>query len=167
MDSGRDNLVTAASLRMRAEIFSYESDGFKGFLHNENYLNGPYAFTSFLQMIVKMEEIFDTKGFPEAFMTPRMFGTSKGDKNKKELDVNTGMSEAINPISLSDSSSPRCTFEINVRFRQNATWQGQILWVEKNLRQNFRSVLEMIKLMDEALTDSEASQEPIKWDNEE
>ena len=161
-----NNLVTAASLKMRTEIYSYESDGFKGLLHNSNYLDGPFAFSSFLQMIVKMEEIFDTKGFPEAFMTPRAFGVSKKEKNKHELDVNAGMSETINPRNLSDSGSPRCTFEINVRFRQNATWQGQILWVEKNLKQNFRSVLEMIKLMDEALTDNEVAQTSIKWEDE-
>ncbi|MCL2200862.1 MAG: hypothetical protein FWB75_02765 [Oscillospiraceae bacterium] len=47
----------------------------------------------------------------------------------------------------------RCTFEISVKFQQNSSWQGQILWAEKNMKQNFRSVLEMLRLMDEALTD--------------
>jgi len=45
------------------------------------------------------------------------------------------------------------TFEISVKFMQNSTWQGQIHWVEKNLKQNFRSALEMLKLMDEALSE--------------
>ncbi|MCL2046451.1 MAG: hypothetical protein FWG88_08720 [Oscillospiraceae bacterium] len=166
MESERENLVTAASLKMRAEIYSYEADFFRGLLHNDIYLEKPYAFTSFLQMIERMEEVFDTTGFPEAFMTPRAFNDEKRKKNKRELDVNADMSESFNMKSLSDSGNPRCTFEINVRFRQNATWQGQILWVEKNQRQNFRSVLEMIKLMDEALTDQEELQEPL-WDTEE
>ena len=50
-------------------------------------------------------------------------------------------------------NSPGCTFEVTVRFTQNSTWQGQILWADKNIKQNFRSVLEMLSLMDEALTE--------------
>lgn len=43
------------------------------------------------------------------------------------------------------------TFEMRILFRQNASWQGELLWMEKNARQSFRSVLELITLMDSAL----------------
>ena len=43
------------------------------------------------------------------------------------------------------------TFEMRVLFRQHASWQGELLWLEKNTRQSFRSVLELITLMDSAL----------------
>ncbi|MCL2222546.1 MAG: hypothetical protein FWC20_09770 [Oscillospiraceae bacterium] len=56
------------------------------------------------------------------------------------------------------------TFEITVRFTQNNTWQGHIHWVEKNQKQNFRSALEMIKLMDEALTEKVEGREVISWE---
>jgi len=62
-----------------------------------------------------------------------------------------------------DDSDLLCTFEIAVRFRQNATWQGQILWAEKNVRQNFRSVLELIKLMDQALADGAEDKFHVEW----
>jgi ABC-type phosphate/phosphonate transport system ATPase subunit len=52
-----------------------------------------------------------------------------------------------------DVGSVKGTFEISVKFMQNSTWQGQIHWVEKNQKQNFRSALEMLKLMDEALNE--------------
>jgi hypothetical protein len=45
------------------------------------------------------------------------------------------------------------TFVIQVQFQQNATWQGTIDWLDAKKTQRFRSVLEMIKLMDEALAD--------------
>lgn len=46
----------------------------------------------------------------------------------------------------------RCaTFELQVLFRQHSSWQGVILWKEQQSRQNFRSVLELISLMDSAL----------------
>jgi len=46
---------------------------------------------------------------------------------------------------------------------QNSTWQGEIHWIESNKKQNFRSALEMLKLMDEALTESTEESQVINW----
>ena len=62
-----------------------------------------------------------------------------------------------------DVGSTKGTFEISVKFMQNSTWQGQIHWVEKNQKQNFRSALEMLKLMDEALAETDDSEKVINW----
>lgn len=45
----------------------------------------------------------------------------------------------------------QATFIVHVQYRQNATWQGQVTWAEKEKIQSFRSALELIKLMDSAL----------------
>ena len=37
----------------------------------------------------------------------------------------------------------------------NASWQGQVTWADKNITKNFRSTLELIKLMDGAITPEE------------
>ncbi len=42
-------------------------------------------------------------------------------------------------------------FVIQIDRCENATWQGSILWTEKNVTQQFRSALELIKLVDSAL----------------
>lgn len=47
------------------------------------------------------------------------------------------------------------TFMIKIIDRQNSTWQGSILWVDQNNEQHFRSALEMLKLIDEVLVESE------------
>jgi len=57
--------------------------------------------------------------------------------------------------------STKGTFEITVKFTQNATWQGQIFWVERNRKQHFRSAFEMIRLMDEALIEETESDKAI------
>lgn len=44
------------------------------------------------------------------------------------------------------------SFQITVLFRQNATWQGNILWLEGQKEAQFRSVLELVKLLDSVLT---------------
>ena len=59
--------------------------------------------------------------------------------------------------------SVKGTFEISVKFTHNSTWQGQIHWIEKNQKQNFRSALEMLKLMDEALSEDTDETQIVKW----
>ena len=49
----------------------------------------------------------------------------------------------------------KATFVVHVQFRQNATWQGTIQWIESKKTQKFRSTLELIRLMDEALQNGE------------
>ena len=164
LSPGENNLVTAASIQMRAEILSYGGGNLRGILNNR-YLDKPFVFDDLLLMIEKMESIFDTKGFPESFTTPRVFGTFNHNRNFHKTDGDTDMTDIINSIVSPEHCGQTCTFEISVRFRQNSSWQGQILWAEKNLKQNFRSVLEMLKLMDEALKESESKPEPIKWES--
>lgn len=43
------------------------------------------------------------------------------------------------------------TFIVKILNRQNSTWQGTVTWVEEHRTQNFRSALELIKLIDGVL----------------
>ena len=150
MDSTKSNLVTAASMQMRVEILSYKSDCLRGVLYNL-YLDAPYEFTCLVQMILKMERIFNSQGFPEASMTPRVFIPPNNAGEKPKAGGNSFIDNTMTSKTPAEPGVAKCTFEIDVKFRRNATWQGQIIWVERNLKQSFRSVLEMLKLMDEAL----------------
>ena len=47
------------------------------------------------------------------------------------------------------------TFIVKVIFRQGASWQGMLTWIEGEKEVSFRSALEMIKLMDGALPQPE------------
>ena len=38
-----------------------------------------------------------------------------------------------------------------MQYRQNATWQGTVVWTEKEETKRFRSALELLKLMDSAI----------------
>ena len=162
MEPGNKGLVTAMSMKVTAEVTVYKNSMLRGTLRSV-YLEEPYEFTSFVKMIDKMEEIFDSKKFPQAFMKPRTFSETKPGAPKRKAEGNGTMKDSNKPNLKDEAVQSQCTFEINVRFRQNATWQGQILWAEKNQKQNFRSVLEMLKLMDEALTESAGEPDQIEW----
>lgn len=43
------------------------------------------------------------------------------------------------------------TFMIHIMSRENASWQGQVTWLNQTETRNFRSMLELIKLMDTVL----------------
>lgn len=43
-------------------------------------------------------------------------------------------------------------FQIKILFRQNATWQGSLLWLDRQQEAQFRSVLELLELLDSVLT---------------
>jgi len=66
-------------------------------------------------------------------------------------------------MSHSEPGSAKCTFEITVKFQQNSTWQGLIHWLDTDRKQNFRSTLEMLKLMDEAIVEDSEDEKPISW----
>ena len=43
------------------------------------------------------------------------------------------------------------SFVIEVKSRENYTWQGTITWVEGQKKENFRSALEMLRLIDSTI----------------
>ena len=47
--------------------------------------------------------------------------------------------------------SEQGAFLIQISHTQNATWQGTINWLDENKQQPFRSTLELIKLIDNAM----------------
>ena len=51
----------------------------------------------------------------------------------------------------------KATFELQVLFRQHSSWQGILVWKERKAEQSFRSVLELVILLDSALRDMEGS----------
>ena len=43
---------------------------------------------------------------------------------------------------------------MHVISQENATWQGQVSWLGKKETENFRSLLELIKLIDSAMEEN-------------
>ena len=50
-----------------------------------------------------------------------------------------------------NSEKSQGTFVVKILNKQHSTWQGSVTWVEKQITQQFRSALELIKLIDGAL----------------
>ena len=75
--------------------------------------------------------------FPKAFTVTRAFAPPP---------VRT-----TGPPETQITEGKEATFVVKVLFRQNASWQGTVTWVEGQMEQSFRSVLELLFLMDSAI----------------
>ena len=117
-------------------VDSYEN----GVPRGQLYLPGQQGerFESLSQFLLRSERLLEQSGAIQSFTTPRVFALTK-----PLPDVSCDVSEL--------TRGAKATFEMRVLFRQHASWQGELLWLEQSDRQNFRSVLELITLMDSAL----------------
>lgn len=89
-----------------------------------------------------MEQALDAMDFPKAFTAARTFAPlPEQGPGPPEGDYYPG---------------EKATFAIRVLFRQNASWQGSVAWVETGRESTFRSALELILLIDSALREVRA-----------
>lgn len=101
------------------------------------YMNAEQTFQSLTQFLQSMEKTLETMDFPKAFTVTRTFAP---------------LPEHISGPPLSQyQPGTQATFVIKILFRQNASWQGSVTWLEGKREQSFRSVLELILLMSTAL----------------
>ena len=52
---------------------------------------------------------------------------------------------------IPEEESAIATFQIQVLFREHSTWQGRMVWKDADQEASFRSVLELMQLLDEIL----------------
>lgn len=98
-------------------------------------------FASLTQLLLTMDQTMDLTNYPQRSTEARTFRPS-------------GKAAGGSSASAESDKPPLATFKINILFRQNASWQGVIIWNECSMESHFRSVLELIGLMDDALTAS-------------
>lgn len=131
MSSGRNTVVV--------HVYSYDEKCPTGTLLRP-HLDGLVKFSSLTQLLLLLEATLDCINGPQRGEEPRAF-------------------QKIEPqpqFAARAAGKPLATFQINVLFRQNASWQGTLVWTDKAMDAQFRSVLELVRLMDSALTaDSE------------
>ena len=121
-------------------IDSYEDGVLRGQFFNP-YLEAPQQFHSLSEFLIMMECTLDSMQLPQAYAASRSFGPSPVYlPGKPARDFHHGK---------------KATFSLSVRFRQHNSWQGTITWLEGGKKQSFRSVLELIVLMDSAMRSSE------------
>ena len=123
-------------------IDSYQDGALKGSL--ETPYDDAQTFDSTIQFLKRMESILEETQTPQAYTYMRSFLEERQQREMLHEPTEVG-------------AKCLASFEIKVIFRQHSSWQGVVVWLEKQWEQSFRSVLELILLMDSALRTEEGS----------
>ena len=126
-------------------IDSYENGVPVGRFFNPYHQEGK-QFYGLVQFLTRMEDTLDAMEFPQSFTAARAFAAPP---------VNV---LPVRPPELSVMEGKLATFSVRVLFRQNASWQGSVTWLDGGRSQSFRSVLELVLLMDSALRSGSAEE---------
>ena len=90
-----------------------------------------------MDLLIKMEHMLNAMELPQSFTSTRTFLRPAGPA-------------ATGPPDCGHRGGTLATFEVKVLFRQNTSWQGSVAWWEGKREESFRSVLELLFLMDSA-----------------
>lgn len=106
------------------------------------YLGGKRrSFNGAIELLRYIDDYLDQTGYPEPYTFRKSFAGESGGADPPEGEVEPQARE----------EGRIATFFIKVLFRQNASWQGSVLWKEGRAETSFRSVLELVHLMDSAV----------------
>lgn len=136
-----------------AESKKHELVGWMAFRGGEDR----FAFSGAADLLLKMDRMYDELSLPKAAFSGRRFGKMKNIQKKEKAG------ECKLDIREPDREKS-AVFIIKVRFRQNATWQGQIEWINENRIQYFRSELELLRLMDYAVSSVFGDDDGVAWE---
>ena len=123
-------------------VDTFQDGTLHGRLYNR-YLEEGKAFCSLLEFLQEMERILDRMDFPKAFHTARSFAPRVAAESRIPM--------------LESRVGQKATFAVKVLFRQNASWQGSVTWLEGKQEKSFRSALELVFLLSSALEYQQAS----------
>ena len=118
-------------------VDSYDKSVPEGRFYNLCCPEGVY-FYGVIDLIKKMETMLDENNIVQSFSAVRSFS------GKSATNVSVPSGGIIHKGKVA-------TFATKVLFRQNTSWQGSISWIEGRSEEPFRSVLELLLLIDSAL----------------
>lgn len=96
------------------------------------------SFHGLCRLLLEVDSVFDRENFPQSFAQLRRF--------QKPLPPSPA-----SPGKTDRQRGAVATFSLRILFRQNASWQGSVTWVEGEQEEYFRSVLELMALIDNAV----------------
>ena len=119
-------------------VDGYENKVPVGRWYNSQYETGA-TFHGVMELMLSLESMLEEVKFPQSFSNRRTFRPA-GDSTAK-----SAAADAV-------KEGKKATFALRILFRQNASWQGSVFWYEGKQEESFRSLLELLVLMDSALT---------------
>jgi len=125
-------------------VDSYDEACMKGLVYHGSF-DEAQKFQSVMQLLLIIEQILDITEYPKPTVEKRRFHSFK-DSNEDIVQVNK-------EFDFKNLKGNLATFKVKIMFRQHASWQGSVSWIENNNTEPFRSALELLMLMNSAMTE--------------
>ena len=135
-------LWTAENRKITICVDDYNGGIIKGRFYHA--IQGMSQFQSLTQLLLKIEAVLEDMQEPQSYTAKRTFASVLSSADCMEY-------------ATSFRNGAIATFELKVLFRQHSSWQGVAVWKDRKTEQSFRSVLELIVLLDSALRETEGS----------
>lgn len=103
------------------------------------------------QLIMRMGNFFEAIQFPFPGTEIRTFDKRKQNQRKEKQQ------KMVSEEELLRHHGENGTFIVRVQHMQNSSWQGLLTWVEEDRTVSFRSVLELLKLIESAVDPDEVN----------
>ena len=107
------------------------------------------SFDDISALLLKIDRFFDKINYPEASTRSRSFNEDKtGSMQPRKINLEA----SVSVDEFLKNKGKIATFFVRVQSRQNSTWQGVFWWAEKDTETEFVSALDVLKLIDRAVT---------------
>lgn len=147
----RDNIRHLYAPNLLAICIDRSEDGDYAGNAWDQYHTDPTPFANMMELIRHIEKFFDELDFPQRSTVPRSFSEDQSAPVRIPLHRRAERVKVMD--NLEDKRGNQGTFIVQIKYRQNATWQGQVVWAEKNRKMYFRSALELLHLIDTAMSE--------------
>ena len=121
----------------------YRDEKINGRIYHR-YQTEPIRIRGMLEAVFEIDAFFDRLGYPFP-------GTESHYFIKHEKTQRIKMTRKLSDEEMLKNNGEQGTFIIRVEQRQHSSWQGRVTWVEEGKTENFRSALELLKMIDGAL----------------
>lgn len=145
---GEMNVNISAPNLANVCIDRVEGERYIGRLYHKYHV-GAVDFGDLGHLLSQIDKLCDISNYPQSTTMSRTF------EGRKRNASGEGAVQVADFEQILDQKGGLATFVVHVKYRQYSTWQGEIVWAEKNKKQTFRSALELLKLIDNALEDDE------------
>ncbi len=144
-------MITAQANRILVSVEQYSAYDLSGRFFTPLQAQ-EIPFFSFAELVLKLERQFDELKIPQKTHEIRRF-----------FSVDVPQEQPVHGRTLfphaADGRKGKGGFIIHVYFRQNASWQGRVEWLDGKKVEDFRSVLELLYLMLDALNGKECQKQ--------
>lgn len=119
------------------------------------YEEEPVVFESTVDFVMKADRFYDEIAFPQASTKARSFNDNKDQGSGCCYNVKRP-DKTVSSEKLLTYNGDVGTFALSVEFRQNSTWQGEMMHLESGEHLKFAEVLGLLTKIDEILSEKEA-----------